>query len=134
MTRHQMINPETLGAPKGYSNGVLAAANGRTLFVAGQIGWDASQRIVSASFAAQFEQALANVLTVVRAANGEPADICRFTVYLTDRAAYLAEVKEIGAAYRKLMGKHFPAMAFMEVKALMEAEAKVEIEATAVIA
>ena len=133
MTRHRLINPESLGAPRGYSNGVLAKP-GRLLFVAGQIAWDASQQIASADVAEQFEQALANVLTVVREAGGEPSDLCRLTIYVTDKQIYIAGVKRIGAAYRKLMGKHYPAMALVEVAALLEDRALVEIEAMAVIA
>lgn len=132
MTRHRMINPESLGAPKGYSNGVLAAS-GRLLFVAGQIGWDANGRVVSDELVEQFERALANVLTVVLEAGGEASDVCRLTIYVTDKHAYAAAAKEIGARYRKLMGKHFPAMALVEVSDLLEDRAEVEIEATAVI-
>jgi enamine deaminase RidA (YjgF/YER057c/UK114 family) len=130
---HEIINPEALGAPRGYSNGILATA-GRTLFVAGQIGWDSSQKIVSAEFALQFEQALSNVMTVVKHAGGAPADVCRLTIYVVDRHEYVAALKEVGAAYRKFMERHYPAMALVEVKALLEPGAKVEIEATAVIA
>jgi enamine deaminase RidA (YjgF/YER057c/UK114 family) len=127
------INPADLGAPRGYSNGVLAPAGGRLLFVAGQIAWDEEQRLIGAGFTEQFYRALANVLAVVREAGGEPADVARLTVYVTDREEYLAARKEVGAAYRALMGKHFPAMALVEVAALLEPKAKVEIEATAVI-
>ncbi len=133
MSRLVSINPADLGAPRGYSNGVLAPAGGRLLFVAGQIAWDEEQRLIGASFAEQFHRALANVLAVVREAGGEPADVARLTVYVTDREEYLGARQEIGAAYRALMGKHFPAMALVEVAALLEPKAKVEIEATAVI-
>src|SRR5262245_33155075 len=132
MTQHELINPASLGAPKGYSHGVLAKP-GRMLFVAGMVGWRADGSFVSNEFAEQFEQTLANVLTVVREAGGEPSDVCRLTVYVTDKQQYLAALKSVGAAYRKLMGKHFPAMALVEVSALVEDRALVEIEATAVI-
>ena len=127
------INPAELGAPKGYSNGMLAPAGARVLFVAGQIGWDAGGRIVSERFSEQFDKALANVLAVVAAAGGTSSDIGRLTIYVVDRHEYAAEQKEVGAAYRARMGKHFPAMALVEVKALLEPGAKVEIEATAAI-
>ena len=127
------INPRSLGAPRGYSNGMLAPARGRLLFVAGQIAWNESQEIVDTAFGAQFEQALSNAVAVVRAAGGGPGDVGRLTIYVTDKAEYLDELAAVGAAYRSLMGKHFPAMALVEVKGLLEPGAKVEIEATAVI-
>jgi enamine deaminase RidA (YjgF/YER057c/UK114 family) len=126
------VNPESLGAPKGYSNGILTPP-GRFLFVAGQIAWDAEHRIVSADFARQFERALANVVAVVREAGGEPTHLARLTIYVTDRDAYLADLGGVGKAYRAVMGRHFPAMALVEVKALLEPGAKVEIEGTAVL-
>ncbi len=129
----QAINPESLGAPKGYSNGMLAPAGGRVLFVAGQIGWNSSQELVSERFADQFGQALRNVLTVVEHAGGRPEHVGRLTVYVTDKQEYLSGLRDVGAAYRSLMGKHYPAMALVEVRALVEAGAKVEIEATAVV-
>ena len=130
--RHQTINPTSLGAPKGFSHGVLAAP-GRLLFVAGQIGADASDRLVSDTFVGQFAQALGNVLKVVRAAGGGPEHICRLTMYATDRQAYLSALREVGQAYREQMGRHFPAMALVEISALVLDEAQIEIEATAVI-
>jgi enamine deaminase RidA (YjgF/YER057c/UK114 family) len=129
---HALINPETLGAPKGYSHGVLARP-GRLLFVAGMVGWSRDQRFESASFPAQFEQALANAMAVVREAGGEAADVCRLTVYVTDKRQYLAALREVGAGYRRVMGRHFPAMALVEVSGLVEDGALVEIECTAVI-
>lgn len=132
MNRHELINPEALGAPKGYSNGVLAAS-GRLLFVAGQIGWGADQRLVSDGFEAQFGRALENVAEVVSAAGGEASDICRLTIYVTDKREYLADPRAVGRAYRFVMGRHFPAMALVQVADLLEPGAKVEIEATAVI-
>ena len=128
------INPSDLGLPSGYSNGMLAPAGGRLLFVAGQVGWDGRQRMVSDSFVEQFAQALSNVLSVVREASGAPADVARMTIYVTDRREYAGRLEEIGQVYRSLMGKHFPAMALLEVSALLEPGAKVEIEATAVLA
>ncbi len=132
MTLHP-INPESLGAPKGYSNGILVRGDADLLFVAGQIAWDSSQRIVSSDFAEQFGRALDNVLAVVRSAGGDAAHVARLTVYVTDKDEYLARVKDVGAAYRARMGKHFPAMALVEVKRLVEPGAKVEIEATAAL-
>jgi enamine deaminase RidA (YjgF/YER057c/UK114 family) len=127
------INPESLGRPSGYSNGVLAPAGGRLLFIAGQIAWDASQRIVSNDFVEQFHQALANLITVVREAGGTPGQIARLVVYVTDKEEYRARTKEIGERWRALAGRHFPAIALVEVKGLLEPDAKVEIEGIAVI-
>lgn len=112
---------------------MLAPAGGRVLFVAGQIGWDAEQRLVKGGFVPQFRQALSNVAQVLGAAGGRVEDLGRLTIYVTDRNDYLGELKEVGEAYRSIMGKHFPAMALVEVRALLEPEARVEIEATAVI-
>ncbi len=127
------INPESLGRPRGYSNGVLAEDGGRLLFIAGQIAWDREQRIVSADFAEQFRQALINVIAVVTEAGGSPDRIARMAIYVTDKTEYLARTGEIGRHWRSLMGRHFPAMALVEVKSLLERDAKVEIEAIAVI-
>jgi enamine deaminase RidA (YjgF/YER057c/UK114 family) len=129
----KFINPESLGRPRGYANGVLAPEGGALLFVAGQIAWDERQRIISADFVAQFERALSNVLAVVREAGGAPEQIARLCIYVTDKEEYRARQSEIGACWRKLMGRHFPAMALVEVKALLEDDAKVEIEGIAVI-
>jgi enamine deaminase RidA (YjgF/YER057c/UK114 family) len=129
----QPINPAELGAPRGYSNGMLAPAGGRLLFVAGQVGWDGQQKFVSAEFLPQFVQALSNVLSVVRAAGGAAEHVGRLTIYVVDRGEYLHHIKRVGEHYRALMGKHFPAMALVEVKSLLEPLARVEIEATAVI-
>ena len=130
---HVKINPESLGAPKGYSNGVLTPAGGRVLFVAGQVAWDEEQRVVSDDFALQFGQALKNVVTVVTAAGGGPEHLARMTIVVTSKDEYVAAAKAIGAAYRALMGRHYPAMTLVEIKALLEEGAKVEIEATAVL-
>jgi enamine deaminase RidA (YjgF/YER057c/UK114 family) len=122
------IQPPGWPPPRGYSNGMLA---GGLLAVAGQIGWDASGRLVSDDFAAQFEQALGNVVAVVRAAGLLPADVIQMRIYLTDRDEYRACVRAIGAAWRRHMGRHYPAMALVQVAALLEEGAKVEIEALA---
>ena len=127
------INPESLGRPRGYANGVLAPAGGRLLFVAGQIAWDASQRIVSDDFVEQFDCALSNVVAVVREAGGTPDDIARLVVYVTDKSEYSARTREVGERWRKHMGSHYPAMALVEVKSLLEDAAQVEIEGIAVI-
>ncbi len=127
------INPAELGAPRGYSNGILAPAGGRLLFVAGQVGWDRDQKLVSERFLCQWSRALDNVLAVVHDAGGRPEHVARLTVYVTDKRDYTAELAEIGVAYRARFGKHFPAMALVEVAALLEEGARVEIEATAVL-
>lgn len=126
------INPPSLAAPKGYQNGVLSGG-GKFLFVAGQIGWDKEARLVSPAFVPQFEQALKNVLAVVEAAGGGPEHICQMTVFVTDKSLYLKDIKEVGAAWRRVMGKEFPAMALVEVRALVEEGALVEIQAMAVV-
>lgn len=127
-----ILQPEGWPRPAGYSNGVLA--QGRQVFIAGQVGWNPhSGKFESAHLTDQVAQALRNVLAVLAAANGRPEHIARMTWYLTSRTEYIAHLKEIGAAYREIMGKHFPAMTAVEVSALVEAQAKVEIEATAVI-
>lgn len=123
----EILNPEPLGRPSGWNNGLLAPPGGRILFVAGQTA-PAAPGLV-----AQWEAALERVLAVVRAARGGPQDIGRMTVYVTDKAAYLAGRPALGEIHRRLMGKHYPAMALVEVKALVDPGALVEIEATAVI-
>lgn len=127
------INPESLGLPRGYSNGVLTEAGGRLLFIAGQIAWDEQQRIVSQDFVEQFDRALANVITVVTEAGGHVEEIARLLIYVTDKNEYRSRTREIGERYRARMGQHFPAMALVEVKGLLEDEAKVEIEGIAVL-
>jgi len=126
------IQPEGWRAPQGYSNGI-AATPGRLLFVAGQIGWDEHHRLVSDLLVGQFRQALVNVLSVVRAAGGGPTDLARLTIYVTDKAAYVATRRQIGRDWRDLMGAHYPAMTLLEVKGLLEPGALVELEATAVL-
>ena len=127
------INPEALGAPKGYSHGVIAPAGCRLLFVAGQVGWDRAQQIVSPDFANQFAQALDNVLVVVKTAGGLPEHVVRMTIYVQDKTSYMESLKTIGASWRAKMGRHFPAMTLVEVSALLEDGALVEIEATAAL-
>jgi enamine deaminase RidA (YjgF/YER057c/UK114 family) len=129
----RFINPESLGTPRGFSNGVLAAEGGALLFIAGQIAWDEQQRIVSADFVEQFDRALANVLTVLSEAGGKPEHIARLVIYVTDKSEYVSRTREIGSRYRARMGRHFPAMVLVEVKSLLEDAAKVEIEGIAVL-
>lgn len=129
----KLINPETLGPPRGYSNGVLAAAGGTLLFVAGQVGWNKEQTMVSENFVEQFDRALENVIAVVTEAGGSPHQIARLVIYVTDKKEYKLSLKEIGETYRARMGKHYPAMVLVEVRGLLEDNAKVEIEAVAVL-
>ena len=128
-----MINPEPLGAPSGYSNGLLAEANGKLLFISGQIAWDENHEIVSNDFVEQFDRALANVLTVVQAAAAKPEHIVRLVIYVTDKREYREQTRAVGERYRKHMGKHFPAMVVVEVAGLLDDAAKVEIEGIALI-
>ena len=127
------INPKSLGRPRGYSNGQLTREGARLLFIAGQIGWDEGQRLVSDDFVEQFDRALRNVLDVVREAGGAPTGVARLVVYVTDKREYLARTAEIGERWRALMGRHYPAMALVEVKGLLEDGARVEIEGVAVL-
>ena len=129
----EFINPESLGLPRGYTNGVLTPAGGRVLFIAGQIAWDERQQIVSADFVEQFDRALANVLAVVREAGGSPERVARLVVYVTDKREYRARSGEVGERWRERMHRHFPAMALVEVKSLLEDDAQVEIEGIAVL-
>jgi enamine deaminase RidA (YjgF/YER057c/UK114 family) len=127
-----ILQPAGWAAASGYANGV--AARGRTVFVAGQIGCNpATLRIESDDFAVQVEQALQNVAAVLREAGAEPRHLVRLTWYVTDKAAYLAARRDVGRAYRNVIGRHFPAMSVVVVAALLEDRAKVEIEATAVV-
>jgi enamine deaminase RidA (YjgF/YER057c/UK114 family) len=128
----KLINPEALGVPRGYSNGLLADS-GKLLFIAGQIAWDKDQRIISDDFVEQFDQALANVLIVVRAAGGEADNIARLVIYVTNKVEYRERTREVGERYRKHLGKHFPAMVLVQVASLLDDRAKVEIEGMAVI-
>jgi NAD(P)-dependent dehydrogenase (short-subunit alcohol dehydrogenase family) len=131
--RFAIVNPEELGAPRGWNNGMLARGGGRTLFIAGQTAREGSGRVAPADLVAQFDQALGNVLAVLRQAGGAPGDLGRLTIYVTDMAQYRAGLKPLGEAYRRRMGTHYPAMALVEVKSLVDPDAVVEIEATAVL-
>lgn len=128
---HTTLQPDGWARPKGYANGVVA--RGRTIFLAGQIGWDAEQRLVGSDLVTQARQALLNIVAILAEDGARPEHIVRLTWYVTDRAAYLAASAALGAAYREVMGRHFPAMTAVEVSSLMEADAVVEIEATAVV-
>lgn len=130
---HTPIQPDGWTPPRGYANGMVAS--GRLLFTGGMVGWDPTKAepTFPASFEAQFEQALANVMAVVTKAGGAATDLVRMTVYVTDKREYLAALKPIGAAWKKHLGRHYPAMALVQVAALVEDAAKVEIEATAVL-
>jgi enamine deaminase RidA (YjgF/YER057c/UK114 family) len=127
----QRIQPPDWAAPRGYANGILA--KGTLLFVGGQIGWNAHQAFESDDFLAQTRQALLNVIEVLKAGGAQPAHMVRMTWYVVDRAEYLANLKALGRVYREVMGKNFPAMTCVEVRGLMEARARVEIEVTAVL-
>ena len=128
-----VINPQSLGAPSGYSNGLLTDAGGRLLFIAGQIAWNEKQQIVNDDFVEQFDRALQNVITVVNGAGGEATDIVRLVMYVTNKLEYRERTKEVGERYRKHMGKHFPAMVLVQVAGLVDDAAKVEIEGMAVL-
>jgi enamine deaminase RidA (YjgF/YER057c/UK114 family) len=131
--KFEVINPEALGAPKGWNNGLLAPKEGRLLFIAGQAGWEEEARGEPPDFAGQFARAMDKVLAVVRGAGGEPDDLARVTIYVTDLALYRASTKALGEAWRARLGKHYPAVALVEVSGLVDRGATVEIEATAVI-
>lgn len=131
MSESQILQPDGWKAPKGYSNGI--AAEGRFVFVAGQIAWGEDARLVSEDFVAQVERALMNIVMVLAAAGAEPRDLVRLTWFVTDKRAYVARQREIGEVYRRIIGRHFPSMTLVVVKELLEDGAKVEIEATAVI-
>jgi enamine deaminase RidA (YjgF/YER057c/UK114 family) len=127
----QLLHPKHWTPAKGFSNGV--AAEGRQVFVAGQIGWNARQEFVSDDFVVQVEQALRNIVEVLAEADARPEHIVRLTWYVLDKKEYLARLREAGQAYRRVLGRHFPAMTLVQVVALVEDRAKVEIEATAVL-
>ena len=126
----RVLQPDGWARPRGYANGV--SATGRQIFVAGQIGWSAEQQLVAGGLVEQTRQALANIVAILAVDGARPEHLVRLTWYLTDRASYLAEGTALGAAYREVIGRHFPAMSAVEVRALMEPGAVVEIEATAV--
>ena len=127
----QVLQPPGWARPKGFSNGI--AAQGKLVFIAGQIGWTGACKWEARDFASQFRQALSNVIQVLKEAKGEPEHIVRLTWYVLDKKEYLDSLKAVGAAYRELMGKHYPTMAVLQVSALVEDEARLEIEATAVL-
>ncbi len=133
MNPYTIVNPPVLGKPRGFSHGLLAPAGSRLLFVAGQTAADPDGRVADGAFAAQFEAALTRVLTVVATAGGRPEDVGRMTIFVTDLDAYLESRSALGETWKRLMNDHYPAMALVEVKRLVDAEATVEIEATAVI-
>ncbi|HTK29872.1 MAG TPA: RidA family protein [Vicinamibacterales bacterium] len=130
-TSPRYVNPSTLAKPSGYSNGVAYGGGGGAVFLAGQIGWDAEGRMVSGRFADQFDQALANLLAVVADAGGSPESVGKLTIYVLDCDEYRAARAEIGERYRRRMGRHYPAMTLVEVRALVEPDARVEIEGIA---
>jgi enamine deaminase RidA (YjgF/YER057c/UK114 family) len=127
----EILQPADWVRPKGYSNGIVAT--GRTVFVSGMIGWDAKEKIVSRELAAQVRQALSNVVAVLAEADAKPEHITRLTWYLIDKREYLGQANEIGSIYREIIGRHFPAMTVVQVSSLLEDEARVEIEVTAVV-
>ena len=129
---HRILQPENWKPAKGYANGI-AAAPGRTIYLGGQIGWNGDQQFETDDFVAQMRQALENIVATLAEAGGAPEHIVRLTWFITDKAEYVSRVAELGAAYRAVMGRHFPAMSVVAVTALIEDRAKVEIEATAVI-
>ena len=127
----QILQPPGWARAKGFSNGIVA--DGRLVFIAGQIGWTGEGKWEARDFADQFRQALKNILDVLKEAKGGPEHIVRLTWYVIDKKEYLASLKEVGAAYRELMGKHYPTMAVVQVSGLVEDQARLEIEATAVV-
>jgi enamine deaminase RidA (YjgF/YER057c/UK114 family) len=128
---HEVLHPRSWKKARGFANGI--AAEGRMVFLAGQIGWNAEQQFDSDDFIAQTRQALMNIVLLVQEAGGRPEHITRLTWFVTDKKEYLSRLPELGQAYRDVMGKHFPAMTLIQVAALVEDRAKVEIEATAVV-
>jgi enamine deaminase RidA (YjgF/YER057c/UK114 family) len=130
-TPHAFLHPQGWIQPKGYANGIVA--EGRLIFLAGQVGWNAEQRFESRDFIGQARQALANIVALVREVGGNAEHITRLTWFVVDKKEYLSRLSELGAAYRSVMGTHFPAMTLVQVVALVEDEARVEIEATAVV-
>jgi enamine deaminase RidA (YjgF/YER057c/UK114 family) len=131
--RFEIVNPELLGTPKGWSNGVVAPSDGRLLFVAGQAGWESDATGLPPDFATQFARALDKVLVVVRTAGGAPMDVARLTIYVTDLAAYREQRRALRDTWRERFGNYYPAMTLVEVSGLVDGGALVEIEATAVL-
>ena len=128
----QVLQPPGWARPKGFSNGI-SVRGGTTVYIAGQVGWTAEERFEQKSFAGQFRQALANIVAVLAQAGGRPEHLVRLTWYVIDKQEYLAALREVGAAYREIIGRHYPTMAVVQVTGLIEGEARLEIEATAVI-
>lgn len=128
---HQLLHPRAWKRPSGYANGI--AAEGRFVFLAGQVGWNAEATFESEDFVAQTRQALANIVALVAEAGGRPEHITRLTWFVLDKREYLSRLRELGDVYRSILGRHFPAMTLVQVGALVEDKAKVEIEATAVV-
>ena len=128
----QILQPPGWARPKGFANGI-AVRGGTTVYIAGQIGWIGEGRFVEQSFAGQFKQALANIVAVLAQAGGRPEHLVRLTWYVLDKQEYLGSMREVGAAWRELIGRHYPAMAVVQVSGLVEPAARLEIEATAVI-
>ena len=131
MSALRILQPPGWARAKGFSNGI--AASGRLVFIAGQIGWTPGCKWEARDFAGQFRQALKNILEVLKEANGRPEHVVRLTWYVLDKHEYLDSLKNVGEAYRELMGKHYPTMAVVQVSGLVEDEARLEIEATAVV-
>ena len=127
----RLLHPKSWAPTKGFSNGV--AVEGRQVFVAGQVGWNARQQMVDDDFVAQVEQALRNIVDILAEADARPEHLVRLTWYITDKREYVARSKEVGQAYRRVVGRHFPAMTLVQVAALLDDRARVEIEATAVV-
>ena len=127
----QVLQPAGWARPRGYANGI--ATSGRQVYIAGQIGWSGECRFVGDGFSAQVRQALSNIVAILAEAGGRPEHLVRLTWYITSRDVYLAEIADVGTAYREVIGRHYPVMSVVQVAALIEARAKVEIEATAVI-
>ena len=128
---HEVLQPAGWARPRGYANGI--ATSGRQVYIAGQIGWDGECRLTSDRFAGQVRQALRNIVAVLAEAGGSPEHLVRLTWFITSREEYQAELVEVGVAYREVLGRHYPVMSVVQVVALIEPRAKVEIEATAVI-
>lgn len=130
--KHEIILPDGWLTPKGYSNGILAA-KGRTLFIAGQVGWNAQEKFESEKLVPQFEQALKNILAIVKKVGGKSTDICKMTCFCKDREQYLSSRKELGKVWKEIMGNNYPCMSMIFVVDLLDHPALIEIEATAVI-
>jgi enamine deaminase RidA (YjgF/YER057c/UK114 family) len=128
---HEQLHPKGWKPAKGYANGIIA--EGRTVYLAGQVGWNSAEVFETSDFVGQVEQALSNIVEILAEADGRPEDIVRLTWFVTDKQEYLTRTREVGEVYRRVIGRHFPAMSLVEVAGLVEEGAKVEIEATAVL-